>query len=258
MRTAFLSLCTLAIVQASFSHSQDSPALQRRMLTGAIAPGNQQDEMVDIELFVDSLLSQKDIVFSDKIIEAGQVWLWNKKWGSRVKEPHCVEFGKKTYKLKNGRIVFGYDNLKEGVFNIDTAMQFSINGKEFYLASGGYYNCNGSGCGTSVYFLVDKKRGRLHLFQMFRQSATKFLGDINNDGQLDLVIQDYIHTPGHDEKPAALALYPYTLNSKGYFERMKNIDGAECFLIGIGDDQWYPANFRIVGYNCLSFEIKRN
>lgn len=255
MRTVFILLSFVAVIQSNNSYSQKNIALPKSKLITASEPYSQQCEMVDIELFMDNLL-QKDVVFSDEKIEAGQVWLWNKKRGPRPKEPNSIEFENKQYKLKKAYVVFGKDRLKEGIYDIDSAMKFSIKGKEFYLARGYYHNCNGSGCEYWIYFLLDKQRERLHIFEMFRQPVFQFLGDINNDGELDIVIQDFLITPGYNEKNKVLSLYPYTLNERGHFVRMKNINGDECFLVGECDSPRYPEKFRVVGYNCLSLEIR--
>ncbi len=204
------------------------------------------------ERFMDSLLSKKDIVFSSKKIEAGDVWLWSKMWGAHPKEPYTFQVGNR-YFLKSKMEVVNDDNrLNDIYYEVDTAIEFSLRDKKYAYVSASYRDCNGTGCMEEFYFIADYQLHRLHVFEMNAVPGipTQYFGDFNHDGQLDFLVPECecMSMSPYCDTTETVALIPYTLNKNGHFVQMKNDYKKDKFMIGQFDSGVFaPCHFRIIG-----------
>ena len=204
------------------------------------------------ERFMDSFLSKKDIVFSKTIVEAGEVWLWSDKWGSYPKKPKTFQVGHTNFLMREMEIVNEDDRLYDVRYRVDTAMDFSFRGKKYCYIEAHYYDCNGTGCMESYHLVCDYQFHRLHVFETFGVPylATPYIGDFNNDGQLDFMAPEcYCMSPSpYCDTTETIALIPYTLNRSGHFVQMKNDYKRDRFLVGQFDSGVFaPNHFRVIG-----------
>ncbi len=72
----------------------------------------------------------------------------------------------------------------------NTHYGFIYNGKKYYYFTGPMRMCNGIGCNYLNYFLYDATNYKMNVIQLGYLSTTNFIGDANNDGQLDFLLVD--------------------------------------------------------------------
>ncbi len=72
----------------------------------------------------------------------------------------------------------------------DTHYGFMHNGKKYYYFTGPVHMCNGTGCNFLHYFIYDVANHKMNVTQLGYLNSTNFIGDANNDGQLDFLLVD--------------------------------------------------------------------
>ncbi|HXS37916.1 MAG TPA: hypothetical protein VN721_14525, partial [Flavipsychrobacter sp.] len=136
---------------------------------------------------------------------------------------------------------------------IDTAILFTFHGRRYSYIDASMYNCNGSGCLETYHFIADFTTKKLYQFVMFAEPslATPYFGDVNNDGQLDFVVPEYVSVGvsglPYSDTTEEMELKPYTLNKSRRFVPITDENKQEYFLIGQFDGgNFTPRDFRII------------
>ena len=229
------------------------------------------------EKFIDSFLYKGDVVFSKKKVEAGQFMITDKDGAFVAATPARFYFGntffyKKDICHENAESNFA-DNLDERFLDIDTAFLFSFKGRKYGWAYGDVHNCNGTGCLVTYQFLADFQFHRLHVFEsmavpfnffyfgsitqiIFKNHMSKRTGDDDLDFLLPAIINQKDCGGAYCETNL-VALTPFHLNSKGYFEQLAPYK-VGCVLFGEYNNGLSPRNFKITGVlNWMSWYVYR-
>lgn len=124
------------------------------------------------------------------------------------------------------------DRLYKIAYDTDTAFTFRFKGHKYGWAVATYHMCNGTGCLEDFYFLADFERRRLYAFvTMAVPLYHNYFGDVNHDGQLDVLIPDYFYYEGsqlpRSDTIEYLALTPYTWDKAGSMQAIRE-GGRDC------------------------------
>lgn len=205
--------------------------------------------------FLDSLIVRDSIRYDPPLESFGQVIHWSDEWGSAPADPPRYAFGARSFGLSAAGMQVvneAGDRLHQIRYDTDTAFTFRFRGRSYGWASTYYFNCNGTGCLERYYLLADFGRNRLHAFvTMAVPSYQDYFGDLNHDGQLDVLIPDYLAYPGsrlpYSDTTEFLTLTAYTLDPSGTVVPIRE-SGRDChYMISVRIEDLDARELRILG-----------
>ncbi len=205
---------------------------------------------VDFGLFMDSMVSKKDMVCDTSKLEVSDDGYFDKEEGPMLSEPRSMHIGKEKFLLSK----FVTVNHNESVvdesagrfFEFDSAFSFSFNKHKYAWIRAHYRDCNGTGCMIIYELLADFSNHCIHLFvePELAPYCHCYAGDVDGNGRLGILVPGYIGTDLQYPygESMLISLTPWILNSSGYFEQKK--DGRfGSALIG----QYTGGDIRITG-----------